>query len=359
MIDFPASPTNGQVFTSGGSSWTYDGTKWVAAGNAIMPPLATGDNRIINGDMRIDQRNNGATFIGQNTYLVDRWNYVAPAAGNRFTWGRNLNGVNGPSGFPYYLGAQTASVYTAASAENLYIEQRVEADQISDFMWGAANAQPVTLSFWAYSSLTGLFSGSVFNYAGTRSYPFTFSIPVANTWAKIVLTIPGDTAGTWVLNGNAGAVRVAFDLGCGANGRGPANVWASTAYLGVTGSVSVVGTLNATFYLTGVKLETGSVATPYNRQSLTKSQADCERYYQVMAAAVLFGQTNAGSSMAATYRIPTMRASPTATLNSQVYANSSGLNAFNLTVMNFSVSAVITATGPANASFNVALSAEL
>ena len=66
MIDFPASPTVGQVFTSGAQSWTWDGTKWLPSGNSVMPPLSTGDNRIINGDMRIDQRNNGAsgTAIG-------------------------------------------------------------------------------------------------------------------------------------------------------------------------------------------------------------------------------------------------------------------------------------------------------
>ena len=79
------------------------------------------------------------------------------------------------------------------------------------------------------------------------------------------------------MSGNGGGALVYFDLGCGSTNRGPASAWASAGYMGATGSVSVVGTNGATFYLTGVKLEIGSVATPYNRQSLAKSMADCQR----------------------------------------------------------------------------------
>ena len=151
---------------------------------------------------------------------------------------------------------------------------------VSDFVWGGANAQPVTLSFWAFSSLTGMFSVVNRNAAASRAYPFTYSIPTANTWTRIVVAIPGDTSGTWTLSGNGQGVVVIFDLGSGAVYRGPAGVWAPNGYCGATGTVSVVGTNGATFYVTGVKLEIGSVATPYNRQSLAKSMADCQRYYQ-------------------------------------------------------------------------------
>src|SRR4029077_17417242 len=132
---------------------------------------------------------------------------------------------------------------------------------VSDFNFGTANAQSVTLAFWVQSSLTGTFSGSIRNPAGTRTYPFTFSIPAANTWTKITITIPGDTAGTWVMSGNAGAVLVAFNFRAGSTSRRSANAWASAAYIAATGAVSVVGTNGATFYVTGVKLEIGSVAT--------------------------------------------------------------------------------------------------
>ena len=71
------------------------------------------------------------------------------------------------------------------------------------------------------------------------SYPFTFR-SVASRWTKIVITIPGDTGGTWVMSGNAGWVHVTFDLGSGSTFRGPANAWAAANYIGVTGAVSLV-----------------------------------------------------------------------------------------------------------------------
>ena len=315
MIDFPASPTNGQVFTSGAQSWTWDGTKWVASGNAVTPPQATGDNRLINGDMRINQRGViNSTAI--NVYTVDRWNFGASVAA-KGNWVQNT--ASASPGFPNYLGFASASAYAPLAADNFMFYQPIEADMISDFQWGTANAQPVTLSFWAQSTLTGTFGGAFKQYGASRAYPFTFTLPVANTWTKIAVTIPGDTGGSWVLGGNAGSLMVVFDLGCGANSRGPAGAWASAAYLGATGAVSVVSTNAANFLVTGVKLEIGSVATPFNRQSLAKSMADCQRYYQKLGGngtidLIIQGYAAAAAiSASMTVGIPPMRAAPTAT----------------------------------------------
>ena len=321
MIDFPASPANGQVFTSGAQSWTWDGTKWVASGNAVMPPLSTGDNRLINGDMRINQRGvTNSTAI--NVYTVDRWNFGASVAA-KGNWVQNT--ASASPGFPNYLGFVSASAYAPLAADNFMFYQPIEADMISDFQWGTANAQPVTLSFWAQSTLTGTFGGALKQYGASRAYPFTFTLPTT-AWTKIAVTIPGDTGGSWVLGGNAGSLMVVFDLGCGANSRGPANAWASAAYLGATGAVSVVSTNAATFLLTGVKLEIGSVATPFNRQSLAKSMADCQRYYQQRSAAAegaasIVGPMQAfgtGSVFGLAPFVP-MRAAPSVTLSSPAH----------------------------------------
>ena len=275
-IDFPSSPTTGQSVTVGGVTWTWDGVKWTTSGSAgPAMPLAMNDNRIINGDMRIDQRNNGAsgTAIG---YTIDRWNFGGLAT--KGTWGQAAVGTAVP-GFAYALGFSSNSAYTLAAGDFFAFTQPLEGDAVTDFAWGTANAQPVILSFWARSSLTGTFGGSIRNYAGNRSYPFTYAL-TAGVWAKVVITIPGDTGGTWVMSGNAGAVYVGFAFGCGATYSGPANAWASANYITATGAVSVVGTNAANFYVTGVKLEVGSVATPFNRQSLAKSMADCQRYFE-------------------------------------------------------------------------------
>jgi hypothetical protein len=363
MIDFPNAPTNGQIFTSGGSTWTYDGSKWVASGTIPLTPQATGDNRIINGDMRIDQRNGGSPGSA-NGYTIDRWGVLSNPI-NHFTWGRSLN--NNPfvaaTGFPYYLGLQAATGYAAAAGDIFQVYQPIEADMVSDFAWGTASAQSVTLSFWAYSSLTGSFSGSIRNYAATRSYPFTYSLPSANTWTKITVTIPGDTAGTWVMSGNSGAMYVNFDLGSGSTGRGPANAWATTTspgYIGATGSVSVVATTSATFYVTGVKLEIGPVATPYNRQSLTKSMADCQRYYQgYFWNGSQYGAA-AGAANMTSVTLPTaMRAAPTVVFASPNYSNCSAVTIQGSDVQYFIPRVTVTATGAFVCNATVNSSAEL
>ena len=244
-----------------------------AATKEQVDARGAGDNRIINGDMRIDQRGGAAL----NGYTVDRW-WIAASAAGKLSWIQNT--ASGAPGFPNHLGVNSISAYTPAATEQFTMYQAIEADMISDFQWGTANAQPVTLSFWAYSSLTGTFSGSFKQYGVNRSYPFTFALPIVG-WTKIAVTIPGDTGSNWVMSSNAGSLLVQFDLGSGSNFRGSANAWANVNYTGATGAVSIIGTNGATFFVTGVKLEIGSVATPYNRQSLAKSMADCQRYYFV------------------------------------------------------------------------------
>jgi hypothetical protein len=316
-------------------------------------PVAMNDNRIINGDMRIDQRNGGVggTAVG---YTVDRWMYVASQTG-KGNWGQGAPAV----GFGAYLGFTSTSAYASVAADYFEFFQPIEADMVSDFQWGTVNAQPVTLSFWASASLTGIYSGTIQNYAGTRTYPFSYSIPTANTWVKIVIPIPGDTGGAWVMTGNAGSMYVAFDLGSGSSRRGPAGAWASASYIGVTGSVSVVGTNGAGFTVTGVKLEIGSVATPYNRQSLAKSLADCQRYYQVVGPLYSFGYNTTSVNFMCSYAVQTMRAAPTITLAGTSYSNCSGANSQNITTNSFNVYATVTATGSAYFNASCLLSAEL
>jgi hypothetical protein len=275
-------------------------------------PVAMNDNRIINGDMRIDQRNSGALGTASGVYTIDRWGYLGSVAG-KLTWQRQASTL---PGFPYMLTFTSLSAYTSAANDYFYFDQPIEADMISDFAWGTASAQPVTLSFWAISSLTGTFSGTANNQNSPfRSYPFTYSIPAANTWTRITVTIPGDTAGAWNMKGNISGLTIFFDLGCGANGRGPANAWGTGNLVGANGAASVVATNGATLSLTGVKLEIGSVATPFNRQSLTKSLADCQRYYQAFGINLLMGAyaQNAGYQFQGIlYSLPvTMRSLPT------------------------------------------------
>jgi hypothetical protein len=356
MIDFPASPTVGQQFSAAGVVWTWDGVKWLPSGLAPTVVPGINDNRIINGDMRIDQRNNGAAGTA-GAYTADRWYYVASQA-SKLTWQR---GTGVAPGFPYQLGFNTSSAYTPLAADYFVITQPIEADMVSDFAFGTPQAQPVTLSFWVYSSLAGQFGGSLRNGAtNNRGCPFAYSIPVANTWTKITVTIPGDTGGTWTLSGNSSGLVLTFDLGSGANVRGPAGVWASSPLLGANGSVNLVATNGAGFVVTGVKLEIGSVATPFNRQSLAKSLADCQRYYQTIPYLLASGYNVGGGVIYTTYLFPVaMRASPSVVVPNPTYSNASTIVTNNVNLASLTLSATITATGAGYCLGAVQLGAEL
>ena len=293
-----------------------------ASGNATFAGTAAMSssflrNRILNGDMRIDQRNAGAS-VTINTlaggYTIDRWFATGRAAAGVFTVQRLSTPV--PAGFTNCLGCTVTTSATPGTSDAYVVGQFIEGFNTGDLGWGTASAQTVTLSFRVYSSLTGTFGGSVANNAANRCYPFSFSIGSANTWTTISVTIPGDTTGTWLTDNSAG-IKLYFDLGSGSSLRGTAGVWGSTFYTGVTGGTNVIATNGATFYLTGVQLEVGTAATPFERRLYGQEFMLCQRYYQTGHAAVYGVTTGSGSYspdlIGFTSFNATMRASPTIT----------------------------------------------
>ena len=253
------------------------------AGNAtVAGTMAMGSsylrNRIINGDMRFDQRNVGTSVTPANgQYALDRWGASQTSAG-KFSIQQQTAVV--PVGFSHALKITSLSSYAVGAGDIFGIYQPVEGFNSADFSFGTANAQTVTLSFWVYSSLTGTFGGSIFNAALTRTYPFSYSISSANTWTKITITMPGDTTGTWVGATNGVGMYVVLSVGVGSTYSGTANAWSAGWYYSVTGATSIVGTNGATWYVTGVQLEVGSVATPFERRQYGQELALCQRYYE-------------------------------------------------------------------------------
>jgi len=277
-------------------------------------------NRIINGDMRIDQRNAGASVnnTAAGFYTLDRWRIYGDQAA-KFSVQQNAGAVTPPVGFSNYLGATSLSAYTVGAAESFTIHQMVEGFNVADLAWGTSNAVAVTVSFWVRSSLTGTFGGSVFNSATNRSYPFSYTINAANTWEQKTLTIPGDTSGTWLTNNGIG-LRINFSLGAGSSASGTAGTWSGSALFSATGATSVVGTNAATFYITGVQLEAGSVASPFERRDYGRELMMCQRYYyKAPASSVhLSGQVYIANSVdgfrASMTHPVAMRAAPTVTV---------------------------------------------
>jgi hypothetical protein len=240
-------------------------------------------NRIINGDMRIDQRNAGAS-VTVNTagafYATDRFRLSGNASSGVFT-GQQV--TDAPAGFNNSLRVTvTTADASLAAGDFYYAVQPIEGFNIADLGFGSASAQAVTISFWTKSSLTGTFGGGLVNQAVNRSYPFAYTINAANTWEYKTITIPGDTTGTWLTTNDIG-MRVYFGLGVGTDFTGTANQWNAAFDASASGAVNVMGTLNATWQVTGVQLEAGSVATPFERRPYGTELMLCQRYYEVIS----------------------------------------------------------------------------
>jgi hypothetical protein len=235
-------------------------------------------NRIINGDMRIDQRNAGASVsvsTNTTTYITDRFN-VRYATGSGLT---SQQSTTAPTGFVKSLLITIGTGASASSSANNRLLYTVEGNDISDLAWGTANAKTVTLSFWVRSSLTGTFSFVFQDASAAYNYIGTYTISSANTFEYKTVTIPGPTSGTWNTSNTAG-IQILIDLGSGSDFDGSAG-WSSTASVRRTsGSVRLVETSGATFYITGVQLEVGSVATPFERRPYGTELSLCQRYFE-------------------------------------------------------------------------------
>ena len=273
-------------------------------------------NRLINGSMVIDQRNAGAAVTPSvDSFTLDRYKYEASQA-SKFTIQQNAGSVTPPAGFVNYLGLTTASAVSIGSSDYFQVVQVIEGLNIGDLAWGTASAKTVTLSFWVRSSLTGTFGGSLRNSAVNRSYPFSYTISSANTWEQKSITIAGDTSGTWLTTNGIG-IRLTFGLGNGSTFSGTAGSWSGSNFQNATGATSVVGTLNATWYITGAQLEVGSVATPFERRPYGTELQLCQRYFAAYSRAEEFLTAHVTSSSACTAPfafIQPMRANPTITL---------------------------------------------
>jgi hypothetical protein len=189
-----------------------------------------------------------------------------------------------PAGFNFSMLCTSLSAYSVGTNDNFEMFQLIEGFNTADLGWGTAAAQSVTLSFWVRSSLTGTFGGVIQNSAFDRSYPFSYTISAADTWEQKSVTIAGDTTGTWIGATNGAGIVLCIGLGAGSGRSGTAGAWSGSTLYNATGAVSVVGTNGATFYITGVQLEKGTVATPFERRPYGTELALCQRYFQAFVS---------------------------------------------------------------------------
>lgn len=277
-------------------------------------------NRVINGEMRIDQANVGAAVTVNNAltfYSADQFTVFGVASAGVYTVQRVT--TTPPAGFTHYMHfVVTTSDATNGAGELYFISSSFEGSALRDLLLGSSLAKPFTLSFYVRSSLTGTFDCSITNSASDRYYIAPYTINSANTWEQKIITFPGDTTGTWPNDTGRGAILY-WDLGSGFGGTSGA--WNTGYAASVSGHTRFIGTNGATFDLTGVQLETGSTASAFEYRPHQVELALCERYFWIIrgngtALAMAEAYNTTAFEGGKSYFPVTMRVAPTCAVSS-------------------------------------------
>lgn len=235
-------------------------------------------NRIINGACLVNQRLAGTISLGAAfSFSADRWSAYEETDG---TATFQISTATPPAGFAKFQRyTVTSADATLAATQRALIQYIIEGSDVADLDWGLSTAKTITLSFYVRSSVAGAYSGNLSNSAANRCYPFSYTIDAANTWERKTVTIAGDTSGTWLTDNGIG-VRIRFTLGSGSSLVGTAGAWGASFVDGVTGTTNLMATNGATFDMTGLQFEVGSVATPFERRAFVDELVRCQRYYE-------------------------------------------------------------------------------
>ena len=241
-------------------------------------------NIIINGAMNVAQR--GTSFTLENNsikYPVDRF-FIQDtnSASGEATVSQS---TTSPDGLKNSLKIDVTTADTALAAADQYkIEHRIEGQDIEHLNYGTSTAKTVTLSFYIRSNKTGNTQVALVNSANDRYYVATFTIDSANTWERKELTIGGVTDGTW-LNDNQTGLRLRWGSYGSNYQTSTLNQWISdsSAYESQANSrndspINFFDSTDNELYITGVQLEVGSQATPFENRSFGEELALCQRY---------------------------------------------------------------------------------
>jgi len=232
-------------------------------------------NLIINGAMTISQR--GSSFASANGYTLDRYGYYR-SGGGAVTVSQD---TDTPSDFKNSLKiAVTTNDSSVTSGDYYILQQKIEGQNIAQLNYGSSDAKTTTLSFFVKSSVTGTYSGSLRNQATDRSFVFQYTVSSANTWEQKSIAIVGDTSGTWLTSNDTG-ISLVFSLGQGTTyASSTVGSWHSGNYHGSTTEQDFISNASATFYITGIQLESGSQASDFQHEDIGTTLAKCDRYYQ-------------------------------------------------------------------------------
>ena len=248
----------------------------------------------VNGAFTVSQKNGSTakTSISGSDRWVDLIQHYS-SNGGTFTVQRVSD--DAPTGYQYSAKyTVTTPNSSLANGDEDMVIHRIEGQDLAHLSWGSASAKTITLSFWVKSSLTGDFSVTL-QGGGGRCYVTAYTISSADTWEQKTVTIPGETSGTWVINANAG-LAIIWDLGAGSTYEASsADTWLSVANVyRKAGTVRYSATNTATWQITGIQFEVGSVATPFEHRSYADELARCQRYCHVKVAGGAYSRMSLG-----------------------------------------------------------------
>jgi hypothetical protein len=295
--------------------------------------FSLGKNLIMNGAMQVAQRGTSSTVSGNGT--VDRFRCQFVSGTQTQSQETLTTGDPYDEGFRYFLRVTNTVAGSNDATEEREIRHYIEAQNLASSGWNyTSSTSYLTLSFWARSSVGGTYYVLNRSVDGTnQSYTFSFTL-TANTWTKVTHSIPGNSNITVDNDNGVGfQVRVLTDLGTDFTDSGHTlNTWAAfnNASRCPDFSQDWAGTTDATFDLTSVQLEVGSVATPFEHRSYGDELARCQRYLQLFdsAAGGAYPTGGVGAyAICGVNFIQTMRAAPTVTLGTAgTSTNTSGDN---------------------------------
>ena len=239
-------------------------------------------NILINGNMSIYQRGSSVITGNAGAYALDRWQFYQYGGGHA-TITQDTEVPTG-QGFLNSLRVDVTQAESSMAASDLYIlRQRVEGFNCQRIRKGTSSARPLTLQFWVRSPKTGIHTVQIWDETdATRHVSKSYTISTADTWQYVTVTFPADTSGGAFSDDNQPALQLQFWLGGGSTYTGGSSLgetWGSTANERAVGQVNCMDNTSNNFYITGIQLECGEVATPFEHESYDETLRKCLRYY--------------------------------------------------------------------------------
>ncbi len=246
---------------------------------ASQAQYAGARNLIINGAMQVYQRGSQAGV--RNTYAVDRFKLLGSGS-QLFTYSQSTTVPSG-EGFSYSAKLDVTTADTSVAAGDFQILRYIfEGQDLQHLKYGTSDAQSLTLQFWIRSPKTGTHIVELGHTDDVSFNSQSYTIAVADTWQKVTLTFDGYQT-TSIANDNTDSFRITWWLMAGSDYSGgtlSSNTWQSTTANHAVGQVNVVDSTSNEFYLTGVQLEVGEQATPFEHRSYGDELQRCLRYYE-------------------------------------------------------------------------------